>query len=67
MSEMDSLTAMIPPELIFDLVFLPSCRCDFRDLVVGHVRQAGEDIPEISEGIEAASTAAFDNGVNLPI
>jgi len=34
------------------------------DLPVGHRRQAGEDVPEIGERIEAAPPAAFDDGVD---
>ena len=34
------------------------------DLPVGHRRQAGEDVPEIGERIEAAPSAALDDGVD---
>ena len=37
---------------------------DFGDLVIGHVGQAGEDFTKISEGIKAATSAAFDDGIN---
>jgi hypothetical protein len=42
----------------------PSRRCDFGDLPVGHVWQAGEDILEIRVRVESTPAAAFDDGVN---
>ena len=32
-------------------------------LPVGRVRQAGEDVTQVSEGIESTTTATFDDGV----
>ena len=44
--------------------FAPDRRDDFRDLVVGQVWQAREDFTEIGVRVEAATAAAFDDGVN---
>jgi hypothetical protein len=32
--------------------------------MVGHVRQAGEDVAQVGVGIEAATTTAFDQSVD---
>ena len=41
----------------------PGGRCYFRDLPVGHVGQAAEDIPKVGIGIDAAASATLDKGV----
>ena len=46
------------------MCFVPSLWCDFGDLAVGHVGQAGEDFTKISEGIKPATAAAFNDGVD---
>jgi len=46
------------------LAFTPGLGRDFRDLPVGHGGQAREHVAEISEGIETASAATFNEGVN---
>jgi len=46
------------------LRFGPGLRGGFRDLAVGHAWQSGQNFAEIRVGIEAASAAAFDDGVN---
>ena len=46
------------------LLFGPGFRRDFVDLVVGHVREAGEDVPQIGIGVEAAAAAALNDRVN---
>ena len=46
------------------LPFAPGLRRDFGDLPVGHVRQSCEDVAKISERIQPASAAVFDDGIN---
>lgn len=45
------------------LCFGPGFRGDVFDLPVGQVREAGEDVPQVGMGIEAAAAAAFDEAV----
>lgn len=45
-------------------LFVPGLRCDIGDLPVGHVRQAGEHVAQVSKGIKAPAAAVFDEGVN---
>ena len=41
----------------------PGCRRDFGDLMVGHFGQASQHVFETGIGINAATPAAFDNGI----
>jgi hypothetical protein len=40
----------------------PGCRCHILDLPVGHRRQAGEHIAQISLRVDASAAASFDDG-----
>jgi hypothetical protein len=42
----------------------PGCGRDFGDLVIGQMWEAGEDVAEISVGIDLSAAAAFDDGIN---
>ena len=44
--------------------FGPGLGSDFVNLMVGHPRQAGKDIFEITVGVDLAAAAAFDDGVD---
>ena len=44
--------------------FAPGLRGDLRDLVVGHVRQAGEHVPQIGIGVLPAAAAALDQRID---
>ncbi len=46
------------------LRFAPRFGGDFRDLMVGHAREASQDIAEVGVGIETPAAATFDDGVN---
>jgi hypothetical protein len=43
---------------------MPGCGRNLWDLVIGHVRQAGENFAKILVRIETTPTAAFDEGVD---
>jgi hypothetical protein len=47
------------------LLFSPRGANDFWDLVIGHVGQATQNLPEILVRIEFLSAAGFDHGVNI--
>ena len=42
----------------------PGLRGDFGDLMIGEVGQADEEVAQVDLGIKAATTAAFDYGIN---
>ena len=45
------------------MLFGPSFRRDFVDLVVGHVREAGEDVPEVGIRVQTPTAATLDDRV----
>ena len=46
------------------LTFLPGLRCNFRDLVIGHVGEASQDVAKVGGRIKAPPPAAFNDRVD---